>query len=71
MEQGAASGIISEMKRNIVGREIPAGKNIGVFLKEEIKAALEKIMETEKIDFWKRIEGTKVPRRPENGAVDS
>jgi len=59
VEQEAAAGIISEMKRNIVGKEIPAGKNMGVFLKDEIKAALEKIMETEKIDFWKRIEEKK------------
>ena len=47
------------MRKNIVGKEIPAGRNVSIFLKEEIKAALWKIMQTEKIYFWKMIEQKK------------
>ena len=59
VEQEAAFGIVSEMRKNIVGREIPSNRNFGDFLKEEIKKALLKIMETEKIDFWKMVEAKK------------
>ena len=59
VEQSAASEIVAEIKRNLVGKEVPAGKNLGELLKNEIRQALAKIMETEKIDFWKRVEQKK------------
>jgi fused signal recognition particle receptor len=59
VEQEAAAEIVSELRKNIIGKEIPTGRNVSAFLNEEIKAALRKIMQTRKIDFWKMVEEKK------------
>src|SRR3989344_7858736 len=51
VEQDAALAIVRELKSRIVGREIGAGEEVTKFLKAEIRASLEAIMRTEKIDL--------------------
>ena len=47
------------MKAGIIGKEIPAGGNLGEALKKEIRSALAKTMETGSIDLWGMIEARK------------
>ena len=51
VEQETSEAIVNQLKSQLVGKEISSGKDITEFLKNEIRNALEKIMETEKIDL--------------------
>ncbi len=51
VEQETAQAIVEQLKKQLVGKEIEANKNITEVLKEEIKKAIAKIMETKTIDL--------------------
>ncbi|MBI4210447.1 MAG: signal recognition particle-docking protein FtsY [Candidatus Diapherotrites archaeon] len=51
VEQDTANAIVKELRERLVGKEIPASADLTKFLKQEIRASLEKIMETPHIDL--------------------
>ncbi|MBN2127686.1 MAG: signal recognition particle-docking protein FtsY [Candidatus Diapherotrites archaeon] len=58
VQQETATEIIEELKKEVEGKEIKKGTETD-FLKESIKIVLEKIMNTEEIDFNKMLEEKK------------
>ncbi len=51
VEQATAQEISAEIKKELVGKNIPTGKNLNDFVREEIKKVLKKIMNVEKTDL--------------------
>ncbi len=54
VEQNTAEKICEEIKKNFVGKKF-AKKDLNDFLKTEIKKILKNLMQTEKIDFLKKV----------------
>ncbi len=52
VEQNAAEAIVKELKSRIIGSEIGAKEDVTQFIKEQIRASLLAIMETQKIDLF-------------------
>jgi len=59
VEQETAGHIVSEIKRELVGKEVPRGKDVSEFLKNELKAVLSASMETEGRDILTEMRGKK------------
>ncbi len=51
VEQDTAAEITREIRKELVGKKIPSGKNLNELVKEEIKKALQKTMAVEKKDL--------------------
>ncbi|MEM4262089.1 MAG: signal recognition particle-docking protein FtsY [Candidatus Diapherotrites archaeon] len=51
VEQETANAIVKQLKQQLIGKEIQANQDITKFLKEEIKKAITKIMETKTINI--------------------
>lgn len=59
VEQETAAEICSEIRKELVGKKIQAGKNLNELVKEEIKKVLQKMMNVEKIDLLKAVKKKK------------
>ncbi|MBU1939877.1 signal recognition particle-docking protein FtsY [Candidatus Micrarchaeota archaeon] len=51
VEQETAEHIVSEIRKELVGKEVPRGKDVSEFLKQELKNVLSASMETEGRDL--------------------
>ncbi|HIH09002.1 MAG: signal recognition particle-docking protein FtsY [Candidatus Diapherotrites archaeon] len=59
VELDAAKEIVSLIKESLVGKELSSKQDVSTALKEELRKALHKIMETENIDIFKEMEKKK------------
>ncbi|MFH1225044.1 MAG: signal recognition particle-docking protein FtsY [Candidatus Diapherotrites archaeon] len=55
VEQGTAEEIASEMRRQLVGKEVPRGEDVTEFLKRELRVVLMRVMHTERLDLLSEI----------------
>jgi fused signal recognition particle receptor len=59
VEQGAALEIVSNLSRELEGKEIRKSEDISEFLKKEIRDSLAKVMDVQPIDLFAEAEGKK------------
>ncbi|MBI4043874.1 MAG: signal recognition particle-docking protein FtsY [Candidatus Diapherotrites archaeon] len=59
VEQETAQALTKELQMQLAGQKIPSKENVNSFLKEKVRAALEKIMQTRQVNLFDEMERKK------------